>query len=213
MNKLVVRQDRRKLVAIIAAFAAIAACMVGLGLSERSNGVLLAISVVLALVFAFAIFHMVRRFARQDALFELDEDGVTDLSKPEDVITLPWSQVVSVSLKAANSNDLMLDVMGYKTVDEFDVVTPEMRAQLDQTGGDRIYYLLELSGLWVRRARVKDAFDWIREHTAERFPQIVFDEFKDPLSKLGKQDREPGRRFVNPIKKFRKLRAKAAERR
>lgn len=195
MKKLVIYNDRRKMAAITASYVLIAACVVALGLTQHSNAVLLALCIGLAVLICAGVAHNVREMLADRVLFEFTEQGVTDYTKPDDVISLPWSQVVGVQVKAANTNDLMLDVMGYRTADQLDEVTPEMRLQLEQSGGDRVYYALELSGLWVRRSTIRDAFDWIREHTQGRYPQIAFQEYKDPLSKLG-----TGRKTAGPAK-------------
>ncbi len=188
MEKLVVYNDKRKLVAISVSYVLIAACIVALGFTRGDSIVWPVLAAVVAACFVGGVVYNVRKMMNRNPLFEYTEQGLTDYTKPEDVISLPWSQVLSVQLKAANSNDLMLDVMGYKTADQFDVITPEMRAQMDANGTDRVYYVLELSGLWVRRSRIKDAYEWIREHVAESYRDIAFSEFKDPLSKLGKKD-------------------------
>ena len=75
-------------------------------------GVLIDVVIAAAFVFTF------RKMLNRKPLFVFDENGVTDYSKPEDIITLPWNQLVSVGLKAANSNDLMLNIVGYKTADQ-----------------------------------------------------------------------------------------------
>lgn len=187
---LVVKNDTRKLLAISVSYALIGACLVGLSLSSYSNPVLVVFAALIAIVLVFAIAKNVSRMRDVSPLFTFTEQGVTDYTKPDDVMTLPWDHVLSVSLKAANSNDLMLDVMGYRSIDELEMITPEMQAQLDQNGGDCVYYLLELSGLWVRRSCVQGAYDWVRENVGPAYPQIVFSKFKDPLSKLGKKKGE-----------------------
>lgn len=187
-TKLVVRNDLRKLSAIGISFVGIAICIGALAFTHRSNPVLSVICFIIVVVMLIGAAGMLRRGMNRDPLFVFDETGVTDYTKPDDVLSLPWSQVIGVQLKAANSNDLMLDVMGYKTTDEFDEVTPEMQQQLDANGGgNRVYYALELSGLWVRRARIREAYNWVKDHTEEAYPAIVFSEFHDPLSKLGKR--------------------------
>lgn len=185
MDRLVVTYDVRKLGAITVSYLLIATCVVALAMTQSSNVVLLVICLALAAVMVAASGDSIRKMRQRATLLALDEKGVTDFSKPHDIVSLPWDQVTSVQLKAANTNDLMLDVVGYKTIEQLDDITPQMRVQLDQTDGNRVYLLLELSGLWVRRARIREAFDWIREHVGDAYPGIQFNEFKDPLSKLG----------------------------
>ena len=180
-----VTYDVRKLGAITVSYLLIATCVVALAMTQSSNVVLLVICLALAAVMVAASGDSIRKMRQRATLLALDEKGVTDFSKPHDIVSLPWDQVTSVQLKAANTNDLMLDVVGYKTIEQLDDITPQMRVQLDQTDGNRVYLLLELSGLWVRRARIREAFDWIREHVGDAYPGIQFNEFKDPLSKLG----------------------------
>lgn len=192
MEKLVVYTDMRRLVAISLSYIAIAVCIVALGFTQGAgNPVWPVLSVVVAICFIAGVVFNVRKMAdRNKPLFEFTERDVTDFTKPEDIITMPWDHVLNVSLKAASNNDLMLEVMGYKTADEFDVITPEMRAQMDANGSDRVYFVLQLSGLWVRRSRVKEAYEWVQKHVAASYPEIAFAAFKDPLAKLGKKDEE-----------------------
>lgn len=187
MEKLVINTDTRKLATISLSFVLIAVVAVALGFSQQSNPFLMVVCCALAIAPLAGAVSNIKKIRAAAPLFEFTADGVTDLTKPEDVITLPWDQVMGVQLKAANSNDLMLDIMGYKTADQHDVVTPEMRAQMAANNSDRVYYALELSGLWVRRSRVKEAFEWIRENVVPAHPQIVVGELEDPLSKLGKK--------------------------
>lgn len=182
MNQLVVKNDIRKLSVITLSFVLIGVCLTALSLTQRSNVVLVVMAVFIDILIVAACLNNIKRMRDRSALFVYTEDDVTDYTKPNDVITLPWSQVLSVQLKAANSNDLMLDVMGYKTVDQLEVVTPEMRKQLSATGGDRVYYMLELSGLWVRRSKIQEAYEWIEKNAKNTHPDIVFTRFKDPLA-------------------------------
>ena len=110
---------------------------------------------------------------------------MTDYSKPEDIITLPWNQLVSVGLKAANSNDLMLNIVGYKTADQLDNITPEIRQQL-AANDNKAYYALEVSGLWVARKDIRDDL-MMKETIPALNGEIQFVDFEDPLAKLGKK--------------------------
>lgn len=188
MEKLVVYNDARRLAAISLSYIAIAICILALGFTQGGGNIIWPIlSVAIAGCFIAATVYSVRKLANRDPLFEYNEEGVTDYTKPKDIITLPWDRVLRVDLKAASNNDLMLEVMGYKTADEFDVVTPEMKAQLEANQSDRVFFLLRLSGLWIRRSRIKEAYEWIKDHVSKRYPDIVFSEFKDPLSEVGKK--------------------------
>lgn len=189
MERLVVYNDTRRLVAIALSYVVIAVCVVALGFTRGGGNVVWPIlAVVVAACFIAGAVFCARKMADRRPLFEFTADGVTDLTKPEDVITLPWSQVLSVDLKAASNNDLMLEIMGYKSADQFDEITPDMQAQMDASGTDRVYYVLQLSGLWVRSSRMRETFEWVRDHVAERFGDIRFGEFKDPLSQVGKNE-------------------------
>lgn len=187
MEQLVVYNDLRKLTAISVSYALIGVCIVWLGFTQGDGILWRVLSVVIAACFVAGIVLNTRKMMNRSPLFVYTLDGVTDYTKPQDVITLPWSQVLNVQLKAANTNDLMLDVTGFRTADQLDEITPEMQAQMDANGTDRVYYMLELSGLWVRRQRIQDAFDWLRDNVGERFPDIVFTGFEDPLSKVGRK--------------------------
>lgn len=180
--------DKRKLATITVSYLLLAATITVLAAMSGLGVWPIAAAAVIDVVFALAITSNLRRMADDQPLFVLTSEGVTDYTKKDDVISLPWSQILSVTLKAANSNDLVLDVMGYKTVDQLDTITPQMRARLDQTGGDRVYYLLELSGLWVRQSRIREAFGWMQKNAQNPNPELVFSDFEDPLSKLGGKD-------------------------
>lgn len=187
MDRLVVYNDTRRLVAISLSYVVIAVCVVALGFTRGGDNIVWPIlSIVVAACFTVATVFCVRKLLDRTPLFEFDADEVTDLTKPEDVISLPWSQVLSVDLKAASNNDLMLEIMGYKQADQFDEITPEMQAQMDASGSDKVYYVLQLSGLWVRSSRMRETYTWVCDHVAERYPDIRFGEFKDPLSQVGK---------------------------
>ena len=189
MDRLVVYNDTRRLVAICLSYVVIAVCVVALGFTQGGGNIVWPIlAVIVAACFVVATAFCVRKLLDRRPLFEFTADEVTDLTKPEDVISLPWSQVLSVDLKAASNNDLMLEIMGYKAADQFDEITPDMQAQMDASGSDKVYYVLQLSGLWVRSSRMRETYAWVRDHVAERFPDIRFGEFKDPLSQVGKEE-------------------------
>lgn len=188
MQKLVVYNDSRKLLVISLSYLIIAVCVVALGFTQGEGVVWPIVSVLVAACFIAGVAYNVRKAMNRSPLFVYSTEEVTDYTKPDDVISLPWSQVLNVQLKAANSNDLMLDVVGFRTKDQFEEVTPEMEAQMKANGTDRVYYLLELSGLWVRRSRIREAYDWIKKNVGPDHEGIVFGEFEDPLSKIGKKD-------------------------
>lgn len=198
MHKLVVYNSPRKLMAITVSFLLLAVILIALSLTRYSHPAITVISALIALVLVAGAWNTLSRLKGHKPLFTFDEDGVTDHTKAGDVITIPWGQVIGVQLKAANSNDLMLDVYGFKTRDQLDVVTESMEEQLKATGSDKVYYNLELSGLWVNRSGIREAFDWIRTNVGDRDGQIVYADFKDPMAKLG-ENRFMKRRFRNPF--------------
>ena len=93
---------------------------------------------------------------------------------------------MSVGLKAANSNDLMLNIVGYKTADQLENITPEIRQQL-AANDNKAYYAFEVSGLWVARKDIRETFEWMKETIPALNGEIQFVDFEDPLAKLGKK--------------------------
>jgi hypothetical protein len=191
MEKRTIYNDKRKMTAVVVSLVLVAVIVMALVLTRSSSIPLVVIGVLVAAVLLVAAASTVRKMVANPALFVFDEDGVTDLTKPDDVITLPWSQVIGVKLQASNNNDLLLDVYGYKTRDQLDVITPQMDAQLRQNE-DRAYYCLELSGLWIRRGRIREAFLWLKDNVAKVNPAVEFADFDDPLSHLGEKKPKPG---------------------
>lgn len=198
MQKLIVYNSPRKLISITVSLLLLAVILVTLSLTRYSQPVITALSAIIAFVLVAGASYTISRLGGHKPLFTFDEDGVTDHTKPNDVITIPWDQVIGVQVKAANSNDLMLDIYGFKTRDQLDVVTETMGKQFKATGSGKVYYTLELSGLWVNRSAIKGAFEWIRANVGDREGQIVYADFKDPMAKLG-ENKYMRRKFRNPF--------------
>jgi hypothetical protein len=124
-----------------------------------------------------------------ETIFKADSSGVTDYSKKDDIVFLPWDHIERIDLKAANNESLMLDVIGFLGPDRLSQLTDEQREQLNANGG-KAYCLLELSGMWVSRKRLEQAFDDISVLAARYNPHIACTGFQDPLlakSKKGQQ--------------------------
>lgn len=189
MNKLIITQDKRKLATITCSYVLIAVCIGTLAYSQHVQVPLMIVCIGLIAALFIAVGSNIRTMTKDITLFTFNEHGVTDKSKPSDVISIPWDQVLQIQLKAAQSNDLMLDITGYKTADQLEIITPEMRQSMKQTESNRVYYVLELSGLWVRRKRIREAYDWACTYGTRANPEIICTEFKDPLSQLGKRRR------------------------
>ena len=181
MKKVIVSTDVRKLTSISLSYLIIAVTLVAMGALPNAHIVLRVLCYALAMLMLAGIAYNVSRIIHRRVLFMADERGVTDYSKAEDVLFMPWERIVRVELKASNSNALMLDVVGYKTADEVRGLTAEQRASLEDAGG-KAYFLLELSGLWVSRSKLREAFAAVCRLGACHNPDIVFQDFKDSLA-------------------------------
>jgi len=195
MEKRIIYNDKRKMMAVIVSLILIAVIVAALVLTRSSSIPLVVTGTLVAGILLVAAASTIRKMVANPALFVFEEGGVTDLTKPDDVIELPWSQVIGIKLQASNNNDLMLDIYGYKTHDQMDVMAPEMEVQLKQNDG-RVYYCLELSGLWIRRGRIRETFLWLKENVIKINPAVEFADFDDPLSHLGEKKPKLGDRSL-----------------
>jgi len=193
MEKRIIYNDKRKMMAVIVSLILIAVIVAALVLTRSSSIPLVVTGTLVAGILLVAAASTIRKMVANPALFVFEDGGVTDLTKPDDVVELPWSQVIGIKLQASNNNDLMLDIYGYKTRDQMDVIASEMDRQLKQSDG-RVYYCLELSGLWIRRGRIRETFLWLKENVTKINPAVEFADFDDPLSHLGEKKPKPGDR-------------------
>ena len=178
----------RKIVMIMLSYVVIAVAVAALVFTQTEQIFLKIIGVAIDVVIAAAFVHTGMKLKNRKPLFVFDEQEVTDYSKPEDIVSLPYTQITSVGLKAANSNDLMLNIIGYKTEDQLDVdsLPPEVKMQLAASDG-KAYYALEVSGLWVARKSIRETFEWLKAELPKINPEVQFVDFEDPLAKLGKK--------------------------
>lgn len=207
-----VYNSTRRLVIVTISYVLIAAIMVALAWTRKDEIVLLVMAGLLALfLLAGAVFN-IKKIIEHKPLFFFGDKGVTDLTKPDDIITLSWDQIIGAQLKSANNNDLMLDIVGYKTREELDEasITPEVEQQLSMSGG-KVYYSLELSGMWVTRGRIKEVYEWLQNQAEQRGLSMEFHDFEDPIAKLGGGRENMERRvWVTPAKKYRDWKAREA---
>ncbi len=178
----------RKICMILISYVLIAVALTALVFTQTEQIMLKVIGVVIDVVIAAAFIYTARKLVNRKPLFVFDVDSVTDYSKPEDILTLPWTQVTSIGLKAANSNDLMLNIIGYKTADQIDVesMPAEIKMQL-KANDNKAYYAMEISGLWVARKDIRQVFEMLKENLPAINSEIQFVDFEDPLAKLGKK--------------------------
>ncbi len=178
----------RKICMILISYVVIAVALSGLVFTQTEQVILKVIGVAIDVVIAAAFVYTARKLVNRKPLFVFDAEGVTDYSKPEDILMLPWTQVTSIGLKAANSNDLMLNIVGYKTADQIDVdsMPPQIKMQL-KANDNKAYYAMEVSGLWVARKDIRQTFEMLKEKLPAVNGEIQFVDFEDPLAKLGKK--------------------------
>lgn len=112
MEKREIYTSIRKTIMIMVSYVLIAVAVGALVFTQTDLLILKIFGVLIDVIIAAAFVFTFRKMLNRKPLFVFDERGVTDYSKPEDIITLPWNQLVSVGLKAANSNDLMLNIVG-----------------------------------------------------------------------------------------------------
>lgn len=189
MQDIVIRTDTGKLVSISVAYAVLGAAFAGLGPTVADGPVVAGLCYAVAAVALLGIIRNVREIAHPRVLFKADARGVADFSKRGDVVFVPWDHVERIDLKAANNESLMLDVVGFKTLDEMDGLTEDQR-QLAAASGGRGYYLLELSGMWVSRKHMERAFDDISLLAARYNPTVACTGFQDSLAAHSKKGRE-----------------------
>lgn len=180
--------DTRKLYTIAGGYLILAGIMAGLSFAANDNMLARILCYLLVAFFVVAAGLQIRQATKTAELMSADAKGVTDFSKPDDVVMLPWSQIVHVQLKAAGNNELMLDVFGYKTEDQLPDLTPETRETLRSAGG-KAFMSLELSGLWLSHRRMREAFVRIGELAKHYNSQIAVIDYQDPLASKGKKAR------------------------
>lgn len=189
MQDVIVRTDTGKLVSISVAYAVLGATFVGLGATVADNVVVNVLCYAVAAVALLGIIHNIWEIAHSRILFKADAEGVTDYSKPDDVVFVPWDHVERIDLKAANNESLMLDVVGFKTIEEMGELSQEQR-QMAEANGGKGYYLLELSGMWVSHKHMEQTFDDIALLAARYNPDVVCTGFQDSLASHSKKGRE-----------------------
>lgn len=189
MQDVVIRTDIGKLVSISAAYAVLGATFVGLGVTVAAEPLVVVLCFAVGVVALLGLIHNIIEIAHSRVLFKADATGVTDYSKKDDVVFVPWDHVERIDLKAANNESLMLDVIGFKTIDEMGELTQEQR-QMAEANGGKGYYLLELSGMWVSHKHMEQAFDDISVLAARYNPAIVCTGFQDSLATHSKKGRE-----------------------
>lgn len=211
-EELVVYNSTRRIVIVTVSYVLIAAILVALSWTRRDEIVLLVMAGILTVLLLMGVVFNVKKLIAHQPLFRFGPVGVTDLTKPDDIITLTWDQIIGVQLKSANNNDLMLDIVGFKDRSEIDQasITPEVEQQLQASGG-KVYFSLELSGMWVTRGRIKEVYEWLQAQAAKRNPAIEFHDFEDPISKLGGgKEAMPHRKFVDPVTKYKHYKERKA---
>lgn len=181
MDEVVISTDVRKLTSVSISYLVIALVVLWLGFFATDALGMRALCALVAVLLVAGIVHNIRQISRRRVLFVADERGVTDYTKEDDVLFIPWERIERVELKASNSNELMLDVVGFKPTDEVEGLSKEQRLALDDAGG-KAFFLLELSGLWVSRSRLKSAFSEIRRLGERYGKNVLFQDFKDPLA-------------------------------
>lgn len=189
MQDVVVRTDAGKLASISVAYGAFGVLFTWLGATVADDVVVAILCYVVAVVALLGIIHNIRELMHPRVLFKADSEGVTDYSKEDDIVSLPWANIERIDLKAANNEALMLDVVGFKTLDEIDGISKEQRQMLEQNDG-KGYFALELSGMWVSRKRIEQAFDDISVLAARYNPSIICTGFQDSLATHSKRGRE-----------------------
>lgn len=189
MQDVVIRTDTGKLASISVAYVILGALFIGLGVLVADSPLVVGLCYAVAVVALFGLIHNIFEITHSRVLFKADATGVTDYSKKDDVVFVPWDHVERIDLKAANNESLMLDVIGFKTVDEMEELTQEQR-QMAEANGGKGYYLLELSGMWVSHKHMEQAFDDISVLAARYNPTIVCTGFQDSLATHSKRGRE-----------------------
>lgn len=181
MDKVIVSTDVRKLTSVSISYLAIAFVVLWLGFFATDSLVMRVFCAFVVLLLGAGVIHNLRQISKRRVLFIADERGVTDYTKEDDVLFMPWERIERVELKSSNSNELMLDIVGFKPSDEVEGLSDEQRQALDDAGG-KAFFLLELSGLWVSRSRLRNAFAEMRT-LGERYGEnVLFQDFKDPLA-------------------------------
>lgn len=189
MNEVAIYTDAKKLSLISLWYAVIAAIICALAFGTSNLLVLRIFALILAAAAVFGVVHNIKEISAHRLLFKADDKGVTDYSKPNDVLFMPWERIERIDLKAANNENLMLDVIAYKTTDELKGLSDEQREQLNDAGG-KAYILLECSGLWVSRSIILNAFEEISVLAARYNPEVVCTGYQDPLAQKSKAGRE-----------------------
>lgn len=188
MDDVVVYADARKMYTIVSSYVIIAGILAALGFTAQGNIILLVIIYALVALLLLASVYTIRHHSSTRVIMQATREGVTDFSKPEEIITIPWDQIISVQLKSASNNDLMLDVFGYKTSEQLPDLKPEVRKQLEEAGG-KAFMTLELSGLWLTHQHMRTTFDKLSALALHYNPNIVIQDYQDPLSKKNERQK------------------------
>lgn len=133
------------------------------------RGVAAFVCIVLCTVLCIGALITLYQSLQTHVLMTATERELVDTTHKGDIQRATWDQVIAVQLKSANNNSLMLDVVIEKSSDERDSVA------------NMGYMLFEVSGLWIRRRRMQQAFKDLSTFAVSMNPDVMILDDSDPL--------------------------------
>lgn len=116
---------------------------------------------VFCVLFLMAGIKALRTFIENRLIFKVDESGITDYTKANDPLYLPWSKVLAVSISNQNYS-----------------ANVNVMAGLKRDDGEMMFLNLSMDGFNYGRKEIFKIYDCIHEVASANNPKIVFKEAK-----------------------------------
>lgn len=126
------------------------------------------ICIMLCVFLCIGAFKALWQSLQVRVLLSANDKGVVDATHIHDIQKATWTEVVAIQLKSANNNSLMLDIIVEKP-------------SSNPSDVDKSYMVFEVSGLWIRRSRMQQAFKDLSALAVRMNPEIMILDDSDPL--------------------------------
>ncbi|MBB5887937.1 hypothetical protein [Lactovum miscens] len=137
--------------------------------------------IVLLIFFLLMINNEVKKFLKNDLMYEISGNGIKDMTNKDHIIDLSWSEVMKIE-EVSNNSSLQIGIFASQNLENHAELAKNVRVNM-MRNGNHVFYNILIDGFQFRKRSLQRIWDELKKNAQNANPSIVVIDYVDPILK------------------------------